>query len=82
MVESLFRGEEAGGITKSSMLGTAMAGINSRLGERKTHNPPADDRKRYAISTLDENDRSRFLNIAVAKQKIVFSRKGEGRIPS
>ena len=55
MVENLFRGEEAGGVTKSFMLGTAMAGINSRLGERKAHNPRADDRKRYAISTLNEN---------------------------
>ena len=54
MVTNLFRGEEAGGITKSSMLGTAMAGIYSRVGEKKTHNPRADDRKRYAISTLNE----------------------------
>ena len=65
MVASLFRGEEAGGITKSSMLGTAMAGINSRLGERKTHNPRADDRKRYAISILNENNKFGIYLIAV-----------------
>ena len=52
-----------------------MAGIYSRVGEKKTHNPRADDRKRYAISILNVNINSVVLSYSGGEAKDMFMKK-------